>query len=107
MKAKFVRQVVMDSEDAQNPGKSEENGNCEGTNDAVSGEERLANMAGGPRQAEDDNVNGEKTRRTVPRQSTGDFNYSDLPRSLIATNVDDEVFTNESTKVIIKSLNYY
>ena len=90
----------MESNAAENANVSEENGHSE-----ENMEGKFANMAVDSNDIDnvDDKNDEERTERKelpkMTRQSTGDFDYSELPRSLIATNVDDEVFTDESVKV--------
>ena len=90
----------MESNAAENANVSEENGHSE-TEENMEG--KFANMAVDSNDNVDDKNDEERTERKelpkMTRQSTGDFDYSELPRSLIATNVDDEVFTDESVKV--------
>lgn len=48
-----------------------------------------------------DAVNGESSeRQRTSRQSTGEFQYSELPVALIATNVSECVFTDDKERVI-------
>ncbi|XP_072019345.1 calcipressin-2-like [Amphiura filiformis] len=97
----------MDSNSTEDVSMKEENGNHE-----ASIEERLANMAVDNNTDEDASEtasgSGSRTERKelpkLTRQSTGDFDYSELPRSLIATNVDDDVFMDESIKKSFQEL---
>ena len=96
----------MESNAAENVNVSEENGHSE-----ENMEGQFANMAVDSNDNVDDENDEERTQRKelpkLTRQSTGDFDYSELPRSLIATNVDDEVFTDESVKVWILHLCFW
>ncbi len=101
MRLNIEKYLNMDSNSAESDRTGDENGDNASSNEA-SIEERLAKMAV-ENEDDDDDKNGrtgeKKELPKLTRQSTGDFDYSELPRSLIATNVDDDVFMDESIKV--------